>query len=183
MREVILYAGGILSAVALIPYIVAILMKKVKPSKAAWIVFTVVDGFTIYGMNLDGKVNPQIVASGICALVIMILSFRYGTPGWTKTEKFSICSAAIGFLLLLKTEDPVLGIIVLQVTAFIGALPVFISAWQGKEDKFTWSLFFASCLLTVPFLKEHTFTSLIQPINFTVIGLIIVVFMYFKKHK
>lgn len=183
MREFVSAAGGILCVAALLPYIVAIIRKKVKPPKATWTVWASLDVLTTIGMYLAGTLNPQMVGAALCALVIMILSFKYGKPGWKRLDKYCLGGAGLGIVVLIfKFNDPTWSIVISQSVALIGSFPILQSAWRGEEHKLTWSIFIFSCILTLASLPVYTLASLVQPVNFTLLGGLILGFLFLKKH-
>jgi hypothetical protein len=181
-RELFSMIGGILSFIALIPYAIAIVKRKVRPTKATWIVWASVDTLTVVGMIIAKTLNWQIVGAATGATVVMFLSFWYGNPGWTKTEKTCLSLAVIALgALIWKFSDPVYGVLIAQSAAFIGSIPIFVEAWKGKEDKLTWTILLVSCVFTLLSVPKYSIESLAQPINFVVACLIITGFLYFKK--
>lgn len=183
MKETISVIAGVIFLIGFVPYIIAILKRKAEPSKATWIVWSIIDTIAVVGMYLKDSLNGQIIGATIGAIVIMLLSFKYGSSGWTRLEKFCLFGAFLGLSLWWIFNDAVLGIVTTQVVAFIGSFPTFAQAWKGKESKLTWTIFFASSVLTIFVIKGFTFEDAAQPINFLLASMIMFVILWFKKQK
>jgi hypothetical protein len=123
MREFISVLAGIVLFVGYIPYVRAILRGETKPAKASWIIWGSLDVITLVGMYLENALNGQICGATAGAFTVVFLAFRYGTPGWTRLDRFCLGGAAVGVLLWYAFDDPVLGIVTSQAVVLLASFP------------------------------------------------------------
>ncbi|MBI2055245.1 MAG: hypothetical protein HYT39_04120 [Candidatus Sungbacteria bacterium] len=168
MRWYLSQLSGIIFLAGFVPYIMAIVRRQAQPMKASWLIWMSLDGLTLAGMYAKHSVNGQIVGATMGAVVVFFLSLKYGKPGWTRVDQWSLVGAVIGIGLWWGFDSPVLGILMAQVTGLVGAIPTFVNVWRRPQDepRFGWCFFWASCLpalLAIPAISwEHT----IQPLGF-----------------
>jgi hypothetical protein len=128
-------------------------------------------------------VNGQIVGAIIGAWVIVFLALKYGTPGWTRLDKFCLAGAIIG--IALWKLDPAFAIMASNITAFLGSIPTFVSAWNdpGKENRTAWTIFWISCACAIVAIPALTLADTVQPITFFLIESTMMFILYKGKTK
>jgi len=163
--------SGILFIAGFVPYIISILHKETKPAKASWIIWVALDTITFAGMLVKETANGQIIGAVIGGWLTVILALKYGISGWSKLDKFCLGGAILGIVLWQTFDDPVLGILTSQGATFLGSIPTFLSAWKdpSRENKFAWTIFFASCVCAVIAIPHWTLADATQPITFFVV--------------
>lgn len=168
MKYTLNVIAGVLFVVAFFPYIRAILRGETKPAKASWIIWASLDYIVFAGMIVENTVNGQILGAVIGATVIIGLAMKYGTPGWTKTDKFCLAGAFLGIALWFIFSNPVFGILTSSVVTFLGSIPTFASAWKdpSREDKLAWTIFWISCVCAIIAIPHWTLADASQPITF-----------------
>jgi hypothetical protein len=183
VRQIISVIAGLLFIVGFVPYIRAILRKEAKPAKASWIIWASVDSITLAGMFVENTVNGQILGAVVGAWVVVAFALKFGSPGWTKLDKFCLGGAILGIMLWKIFNNPVLGIMTSLCVIFIGSIPTFVSAWKdpSREDKLAWTIFWGSCVLAVIAIPKWTLADAAQPITFFVIETIMIYIIYVKK--
>lgn len=134
-------------------------------------------------MIAEHTVNGQIIGAVIGATIVIGLAMKYGTPGWTKTDKFCLGGALLGIALWLAFNNPSFGIITSCAVAFLGSIPTFLSAWKdpNREDKLAWTIFWISCICAVIAIPQWNLANAAQPITFFSIESIVVFILYFRS--
>ena len=185
MKETLGLVAGILQVVGLIPYIRAILRKKTVPAKASWVIWAILDTLTLAGMYAEGTVNSQILGAVLVVWVVVGLALKYGTPGWTKLDKFCISGAAVGIVLWQAFDNPVLGIMSSLSMTFLGSIPTFASAWKdpSREDKLAWTIIFVSCVCGVAAIPRWTLADAAQPITFLLVVCVMMYLLFVRPHS
>lgn len=119
-------------------------------------------------MIAEHTVNGQILGAVIGATIVIGLAMKYGTPGWTKTDKFCLGGALLGIALWLVFNNPIFGIVTSCTVALLGSVPTFASAWKdpSREDKLAWTIFWTSCICAVTAIPNLTLADAAQPITF-----------------
>lgn len=168
MRTFLSQLSGIIFLLGFVPYIVAIIKRQTQPMKTSWLIWAGLDGITFAGMYATDAVNGQIVGAFTGAIIVFLLSLKYGKSGWTRVDTWSLAGALAGIALWGVFGSPVLGMLMTQAIGLIGAIPTFVNVWYKPQDesRVGWCFFWASCIpamLAIPALNwEH----LIQPVGF-----------------
>lgn len=186
MKNILSVFAGVLFIVGFIPYIRAILKRESKPSKASWIIWASLDTIILAGMIAEHSVNGQIIGAVIGAWTVAFLAMKYGTPGWTKLDKFCLSSMILGIMFWKIFSNPVLGIVISSSVIFIGAVPTFISTWHdsNRENRTAWTIAWLSCVMTViaiPF--PLTLANTLQPATFFVVESVMMYLLYIRRAK
>lgn len=181
-KSVLSIIAGVLFIVAFVPYIRAILRGEAKPVKTSWLIWATLDSITIAGMYAEGTVNGQILGAVLGAWTVAVLALKYGTPGWTKLDKFCLVGAVLGIVLWQMFSNPVLGIITSLSVVFLGSIPTFSSAWKdpSREDRTAWTIFWLSCVPAVGAVPQWTLADAAQPVTFFAIESIMMYILYFR---
>lgn len=179
-KEVLLIIAGLLFIVGFGPYIRAILRKETKPVKASWIIWASLDYIVLAGMIAANSVNGQIIGAIVGASTVMCLAMKFGTPGWTKTDKWCLGGAVLGVALWFVFSSPILGIMVSCVVGFLGSIPTFISAWNNPdhENKLAWTIFWLSCVCALFAVPHWTLEDAAQPVTFSAVETIMMYILY-----
>lgn len=185
MKEVLQVLAGLLYIAAFVPYIRAILRKETKPAKASWLIWASLDTITLAGMFFNNTVNGQMLGVVLGAWVVALLALKYGTPGWTKLDKFCLGGGVLGIVLWQVFNDPILGIVTSLSVIFLGSFPTFTSAWKdpSRENKLAWTIFWVSCVCAVIAIPHWTLADAIQPITFFVIETIMMYILFIRPRS
>ncbi len=185
--------SGILFLVAFLPYILAILkLGKVLPNwkicsripdvdppkKGTWLIWAALDSASLIAMIIGGGFSPQLVGAVIGAWVVLILTLKYGVPGWSKLEKYCLALAAVGLVLSLILRRPEFALAASLSAVFIGGVPTFQDSWSKPQtvDKFSWTIWWLSCvlaLIAIPNFPHWTFVGSAQQVTFAAIESIV----------
>jgi hypothetical protein len=168
LRELLSALSGILMLAAYVPYIMAIFRGTTRPIKATWIILALLDTLTVAGMIAKDSLNGQMIGAILGSGIVALLSFRFGMPGWKRTDIVCFVLAIIGICLWWTFQDAIFGIVTGSLAFIIGTIPTFRSAWEDpqREDRTAWMLYFLSCIPAVAAVPEWTLAHATQPISF-----------------
>lgn len=183
IKSVLSVVAGFLFVGGFVPYIKAILRGETKPAKASWIIWTSLDLTLLAGMIAENTVNGQIVGAVAGAMIVIGLTMKYGTAGWTRSDIRCLIGAILGITLWLIFKNPNFGILMSCGVAFVGSFPTFISAWEdpSREDKIAWTIFWISCVCAMFAIPHLTLADVAQPVTFFLIETIMMFILYVRK--
>lgn len=167
-KDILSIMAGVIFTIAFIPYILAVLRKKTKPSKITWVIWAVLDSITFVGMLIEHSLNGQIVGAVIGVWAVVIVSPRDRTFRWSKLDKFCVGGAILGVSLAQVFQDPKLGILCSCSVVFIASFPTFVQAYRNPvgENRMAWTLYWISCVFAVIAIPEWNFVNTMQPLTF-----------------
>lgn len=167
-KQIFSITAGVLILVSYIPYIISIFRGLTKPTKSTWICILALDGLMLASMVAKDTVNGQIIGAWIGVWITLALSFRYGVPGWQKTDTICLVIAGIGALCWVIQKDAIFGMIGSTVGYFVSYVPTCLSAYKdpSREDGLAWFICFVSCIFALFAIPVWTFAYAIQPVSF-----------------
>ena len=182
IRSIAMFLSGAFSVVSFVLYMLAIVRREVKPAKASWIVWCVLDLMTFFGMWAEHTLNVQVGVVAISSVVIAILSHQFGVPGWTRLDKLCMFGAAVGILAWLRSGNALFGIVSGIVWNVVGAIPMFEAAWRNPhhERSIAWPLGTVACILTCVLCRSLSLAEFGQPLTFLGLNLCIIFLVYVR---
>ena len=182
MRQTLGVLAGLIFIAAFYPYIRAIVRRETKPAKTSWLIWMTIDVITGLGMYASGTLNYQIVGATAGAAAVVVLSFKYGTSGWSRLDKFCLAGAVLGIVLWQTFNSPLLGIMTSATVAFIGSFPTFVSAWKKpeNENKAAWTTYWISCVCAVIAIPHWTLADATQPVMFFTVESIMMFILFVR---
>lgn len=172
--------SGLLALTGYARYILAILRGHTRPAKTTWIIWATLDVIALSGMYVKNALNGQIAAVTLGAVIVASLALRYGTPGWTRVDKFCLMGAVIGIGVWPIFHSPVLAIMTSLSVIFIGSIPTFVATWRDptKEDRTAWTIYWLSCVLALVAIPAWNLADAAQPIVFFMVSATMMYLLY-----
>lgn len=168
-----------------IPYILEIFRGKGHPSRATWIIWAGIDAITFFGMLAKGALSWQIATALGCACFILVLSFKYGKPGWTKVDKICLGTGLASIAAWLLLGSPVAGIVGSLIAGGIGGIPTIVSVWEDptRESFLAWMLLWASALFAIAAIPRWDLANASAPAIFWAIATVMVFILLFRPQQ
>ena len=180
--------AGIISLVAFIPYILAILRGETKPNRATWWIWTVI-GLMLGASYYSSGANHTIwvpVSYIIGPFAVAILSIKYGEGGWTRFDRSCLLGAGVSVVLWWMFSSPLIALLIGLFIDLMGALPTIRKAYHKpeSEDRTAWTLFFAGSTANLFAVETWTFAISVYPIYmFLANGIITTLIFVRRNHK
>jgi hypothetical protein len=180
--------AGLLSIVAFIPYIIAIIRKRAKPNRATWIIWSVMSFVIAISYYASGARETiwVAVAYAIGSTITAILSIKFGEGGWTKFDRFCLVGSALSILLWLITKQPMVALIINIIIDLLGALPTMKKSYLNPsgEDKLTWTLFELANIINLFAITSLKFSIMIFPVYmFSCCGIITILVVLPRRRE
>lgn len=185
IRYIFSVLAGVLAAIAYFPYIYAILKKGAKPCQATWFTWAILDIVIVAGMIAKRALNGQMAMMTAGALVVAILSVKYGKRGWNWIDVSCLAGAAAGIFFWWLSGDPVVGLLIVLGVNCLGSFPTFVSIWEDpkRESCLAWLTAWLSSLLATAAIPAWTIADAAQPIIFAAIGTVMVCLLYLRPGR
>lgn len=184
-QQVLSTLSGMLVISAVVLYIVAILRGFTKPSKASWTVWAILCWITAAGMYQADALNIQIAVVAVCDSIIVLLAFKYGNPGWSAVDKWSIAGAAVGIALWVGTGNPLFAVVIALTVNFVGSIPTYVKTWHypEQESATAWILIGLSSLTQSLAIPAWTVADAAQPISFVAIQAVQLILIFVRPKR
>lgn len=176
-------AAGLLMALGFLVYVGDIIPRYAKPSKASWAIWTILDGIILAGMHAEDVVNAQMIIATIGALIVLLVSLKFGESGWSAMDKACLLGAVVGIALWIITKNPLTAVITGLIVNAIGCIPTYAIMYNQPEKagKLAWTLFFYSCVCSVIAIPEWTVKYAVQPLSFLGMNLVMMYLLYLRR--
>jgi hypothetical protein len=148
MENFKLYAGvlgGVFALAAYVPYVVSVVKKETNPVKASWITWTLSTLIILLSSYAVGVRNtiwlPLAYATG--CTVVTLLSFKYGSRGWSGFDKVCMAVVLISIGVWYFFNNPLLALLLNISIDLVGYLPTLkklIQERSEQEDVSAWGL-------------------------------------------
>ncbi len=166
-------AAGVLYVVAFVPYVLAILQGKAKPSRITWLIASMLNGIAVFSSVSLGAQNTlwMMSASMIGSFSVFLLSLRYGQGGGSRLDKFLILAAGAVAIVWASSGLPLIAQLSISVLVLFAAIPTIRIAYKTPEleSRLTWFFFTLSCIVNFLSIERWTLGIITNPIvSFTV---------------
>jgi len=191
MPDITAVAGkvaGIVSLVAFIPYLLAMLRGETRPNRTSWWIWTVV-GLMLGASYYSSGANHTIwapVSYIIGPFAIAILSIKYGEGGWTRFDRYCLLGAGVSVMLWWLFSSPLVALLINLFIDLMGALPTIRKVYHEpeSEDRTAWTLFFVSGIANLFAIDSWTFAIAVYPIYMLLLSGLITAFIFIRRnHK
>ncbi len=173
-----------------IPYIRAILKGKTKPHQLSWLVFVIMNGIILFSQYFEGGRQSILIALTffIGSVIVLLLSFKYGTRDTSKWDKllFGFALATIALWLVTRSNAFAIWLTVLIDVAATTMMILKVRAEPHTEDPLPWFLaivaYVFSCLSLI---GSSDYILYVRPIfgGFVCNGALLLAILYYRKSK
>ena len=170
--------GGILNTAGLIPYIRDIFLKKTKPERATWWIWSALNTIAFIAL-IDAGPTWGLATFGmqlLATILVAFLSIKYGFGSFRRRDVVSLIFAFFGIVLWQMTEQPVAALLIL-IGIDVTALWLTLSkTWKAphSETLSTWILTLFGCIFGLLAVGSLEFTKVIFQF-YIVIGSVLIV--------
>ena len=147
-------ASGVLSAYAYIPYIIDTLLRRTKPQRASWLIWSVLGSIAFASQIFEGAAASLLFAGVQITgtITVFVLSIWVGKGSYlSKADKAILFAALIGLVLWYLTETAAYTLAITISISLLGGLATVTKAYKDPDSKtlITWvvSLIASVCAL------------------------------------
>ncbi|HMS92636.1 MAG TPA: hypothetical protein PJ993_03590 [Candidatus Saccharibacteria bacterium] len=179
--------AGVVAFCSVIPYIVSIFRGKTKPSRSSYAIWSVVEIVWVTSYIAAGATTTKWtgIVFAISAVLIFILSLKYGMGGLNAFDVPCLILAGIAILVWVTTKNPILADYMSTLAVFIGYLPIVKKAylWPDTENTLSWALYAIATILTVAALTTLQPAISLRPFISMTLAIIITSLLLFPKWR
>jgi hypothetical protein len=160
-------AAGILSLAGVVFYIVSISRSGIRPNRATWFIWTLVDSLLVASYYTSGARDTiwLPLSYAVTALVVAFISLTKGEGGWTTFDRACLIGTGIALVPWLILKNPLATHMLTVLLSFSGALPTLNKLrLGGKEDRLAWVLLFAGGVANVAAVERWTLAIATYPV-------------------
>jgi hypothetical protein len=166
--------AGAVSFAAFLPYVIAIVRRRARPSIATWWIWTAV-GVCLCASYFATGARTTIwtpVSFVLGPFFIAILSLHYGERGASRFDRACLFAAAISIAIWWMTGVPWLALMLNIGIDALGALPTLRKTWHDpeSEDRLTWGLFLIGNTLNLLAVSPWTVANASYPIYMSLLS-------------
>ena len=187
MLETLGLVAGALGFICCIPYIRDILLKKTKPERASWFIWSILGGVSFFSQLAKGASNSLWMtgADTFGVAVTFILALRYGEGGLASKDVKALILASLGLVLWYFTKEPALALFMVIFVDGIGAVLTIQKAYKdpSSETTSTWFLSGLSGLVAAFAVGSFNWILLSYPIYICLANWAVIVAMLLGKKK
>lgn len=184
-HEILSGLAGVVYVLGTVPYLYKIYQREDRPSISSWLIWTLLDGITLTGMIFERQVNGLIIAAVACSLLTTTFAAWRGSWEWDRKDTACLIGAILGILIWKIASSATLAIATCAIVNLIGGYPTVKRAWEEpqRENSFTWTCYWVSCVLTLLSLREWSLASASQPVSFTVVETMMLYVVWFRPRS
>lgn len=187
MLQILGITSGILSVFCYAPYIRDILLKKTRPERASWLIWSALGGIAFFSQLAKGATD-SLWLTGVQTLgviIIFILSLKFGMGGLAKRDIISLLFAGVGIVTWYITKEAAAALFIVIAVDITGSILTMIKSYEdpGSETLITWILSGTSGLFGAFAVGNWNFVLLSYPLYIFVINFLIAGSIVLGKKK
>lgn len=179
----------VISALAFVPYIRAIVKGQTKPSGPSWWAWTFLTAvIVVSSWSAGASWQVLILPIWLCLsqFSVALLSLHYGDNNWDFLNRAYIIGAFLSIVLWFITGKPIIALILSIVADVFASFPTFRHTWKDprKEDRTAWTLGWFSAIFEILAIHRWSFAEASWAIYFLLMmsGMLFLVWRsYFVK--
>lgn len=181
------YLSALINICALFPYIRDIIKGKTKPERASWFIWTALGVIAFFSQLAKGATNSLwlVGASVFGALLVALLSIKYGTGGFAKRDKISLSIAGAGILLWFFTKEASLALYITILVNSVGSYLTTVKAYTHPESETlsTWVLATFSGVFATLSVGKLSFILLVYPLYVFLANFLVVLAIFLGQRR
>lgn len=176
----------LLTIIGYIPYFRDIFAGKTQPHLFTWLIWAITQGTaTVALLYGGGKFGAMSLITGtVLVLVILGLSFKYGTKNITRSDSIALIVALLAIVVWWQLHNPVLSVLMVSVIDGLGYIPTIRKSYvePHSETISFWVIMAVVSILTIISNAEYNLLT-VTYLTVLAIGNIIVATICFTRRR
>lgn len=172
----------LLEIVAYAVYARSVLRGEIVLSRASWLIWAPLLWLTVLSswQGGAGEVLVKTLATAVGVTVIALLALRFGTGGWSRSDRLCVAVTLVGIGGWAVSADPVVGLVLFILADASGAVPTIRDVLRepGRERPAYWLICTLTCALSAGLIdapagwwSERAFVDGAYPLYVTLLNL------------
>ena len=136
--------AGVISLLAIIPYISSILQGRTKPNRISWLIWSFAATSLAFSYYYSGATTTVwlAVSGAVMAVSVFILSLKYGVGGYGILDIFCLLGSILGLIVWACTKNPTAALYINILVDLLAFLPTVKKTWlyPTSESRLSWNL-------------------------------------------
>ena len=152
----------LLEIVAYAVYARGVVRGEVVLSRASWLIWAPLLWLTVLSswQGGAGMVMVKTLTTAVGVTVIAVLALRFGTGGWSRSDRVCFVVTLVGIAGWAISADPVVGLALFILADGVGAIPTIRDVLRdpGRERPAYWLICTLTCALSVGLISAHAWS-------------------------
>ncbi len=173
--------AGVVAVLAFAPYVWSVLKGRTKPSRASWLIWSVLGVSILASYHSSGATDtiwiPIIYA--IMPILIFLLSLKYGVGGYAKLDIVCLIGAAVGLIAWKLTDSPQTALFINIFIDGLGFIPTFKKTYvdPNSESRLAWIIGASATIVNLFAINSWDLDIALYPIYLALFNSIVVVLL------
>ena len=176
MTGILIVLSSVVTIVAAVPYIIAIIGGRTKPRVVSWFTWTLITAIAAAASFADGQYPAAILS--LCAAIetglVVVLGLKHGDRKFERIDVICQAGALVGVALWLLLDSPAIAVAASVLIDLIGCIPTVLHSWRRPYEE-TWLTFLLSGIgggLTLAVVGSWEVTAVAYPLYILLINLV-----------
>ncbi|MDB5163177.1 MAG: hypothetical protein JWO54_726 [Candidatus Saccharibacteria bacterium] len=183
----LIVASSILTVVAVVPYLIAVVRRKTKPRIVSWFIWSLLTGISAVASYSDQQYPSGILltVAALGTLSVVVLGWRFGDKEIGRLDLVCLIGALVGVLLWQVFDSPALAILAAVTIDIIGGIPTWFHIWRKphEETAITFALSFLGAFCTLLASQDWKVTAIAYPLYLVLTNLFMASLIYIGQHR
>jgi len=176
-RQHLAVVSTLLTAACVVPYLRDIYRGRTRPQRVSWFIYALLSVVAAVPQFIAGDHAGALLATGsaIGFTAVFIASIRHGEGGASRLDRLSLALAALGVVLSIVVEQPMIAVIAVVVAE---QLATFLTAAKASRDPtsetaITWMIDGLAGVSAIAAVERFSSAELMYPIHHTCVNLFV----------
>jgi len=186
-KEIFSLASILLGFGAMVPYLVGIARRRVKPHMFSWFIWSVVcmTGGVAQLKNGGGPGSWLLIVNSITNFMIAVLAFWWGTRDIKRVDGVVLVVALSAIPVWVVTENALWAVLIAISIDTLAYAPTIRKSWRHPEQESlsSWAISTVVFMLSILGLQTYSLTTWLYPLTFAVINGGFAVFLIARRRQ
>ncbi|MFZ1249673.1 MAG: hypothetical protein WAQ24_05140 [Candidatus Saccharimonadales bacterium] len=136
-KQILAGVAALLALLAYIPYLRALIKKKIQPHPYTWLLWSIVTGITLAGQLVSGAgvgALPTAV-SEVMTVCIFVFALQFGFKHIERVDNYYLAVALAGLIPWAITHSPTISVIIAVGIDLVAFAPTFRKTWRNPKSE------------------------------------------------